>query len=47
MKFKDLPREERLKICAERQRIRRKTPEYKAYDKEYKRPRNKWNRQNR
>jgi len=37
MKFKDLPKEERLKILTNRQRIRRKTPEGKAYDKEYKR----------
>jgi hypothetical protein len=36
MKMKDLPKEERLKILAERQRIRRKTPEGKAYDKKYK-----------
>lgn len=45
MKMKDLPREERLKILAERQRIRRMNPEYKAYDREYKRL-NNWKYKN-
>ena len=43
--MKNLSREEKLKIFAERQRIRRKTPEGKAYDREYKRL-NNWKYKN-